>query len=138
MLGYWNRPEEDALVWNGDWFAGGDLGRLDADGYVWLEGRANELMNAGGFRVSPVEVENVLAQHPNVSEVGVAEVRVSEETTIIGAFIVPSPGTTPDEKTLLAFTRERLAAYKCPRMIRFVQTLPRTANGKLIRKALAR
>lgn len=136
MLRYWNRPEEDALVWHGEWFTGGDLGRVDADGYVWLEGRADEIMNAGGFRVSPIEVESVIAQHPDVAEVGVAEVRVSEDTAIIGAFIVPASGHSPDEKSILAFTQERLAAYKCPRLIRFVTNLPRTANGKLIHKAL--
>jgi acyl-coenzyme A synthetase/AMP-(fatty) acid ligase len=136
LLQYWNRPEEDALVWKGGWFAGGDLGRIDQDGYVWLEGRADEIMNAGGFRVSPIEVENVLAQHADVAEAGVCELRVSEETTIIAALVVPAPGRAPAEQTILAFAQERLAAYKCPKLIRFVQSLPRTTNGKLIRKAL--
>ena len=120
----------------GEWFATGDMAEIDADGYVWLHGRADELMNAGGFRVSPMEVEGVLLQHPQVAEAGVREWRVSETASIVAAFVVPQAGAAPDEAELLAFVSERLAAYKCPKQIWFVPALPRTPNGKLIRKAL--
>lgn len=131
MLRYWgDEPPAD------DWFATGDMADIDADGYVWYHGRGDDLMNAGGFRVSPLEVESVLLQHPQVSEAGVREWKVSETASIIAAFIVPHAGMSPNEEAVLAFVSERLAAYKCPKQIWFVPALPRTANGKLIRKAL--
>lgn len=133
MLRYWG---DEPL--QGDWFATGDTAEIDAHGYLWYHGRADDLMNAGGFRVSPLEVDAVLMQHPQVAEAAVREWRVSETATIIAAFVVPHPGTSPDEAGILSFMRERLAAYKCPKQIWFVPALPRTANGKLIRKALER
>jgi acyl-coenzyme A synthetase/AMP-(fatty) acid ligase len=133
FLRYWGEEPSSE-----PWFATGDLGEIDADGYVWYRGRADDLMNAGGFRVSPLEVEAVLLQHAQVADAGVREWRVSETATIIAAFIVPAEGTQPDEAAILAFVRERLAAYKCPKQIWFVPALPRTANGKLVRKALER
>lgn len=137
MLGYWNRPDDTAKVFDGDWFAGGDLGHFDEDGYFWFDGRADDLMNAGGYRVSPLEVESVLFQHPAVLDAGAREWRISPELTIIAAFVVPQPGMSADPAALKAFARERLAAYKCPREIFLVNALPRTANGKLKRNAMA-
>lgn len=131
FLRYWG---EEPMA--GEWFATGDTAAFDADGYVWCHGRIDDMMNAGGFRVSPLEVEHVLLQHPAVAEAGVREWRVSETASIIAAFLVPGAGTIPDETEVLAFVRDRLAAYKCPKQIWFVPALPRTANGKLNRKAL--
>jgi len=131
MLRYWGEEPP-----HGEWFATGDAAEIDAEGYVWYRGRADDMMNAGGFRVSPLEVESVLLQHPEVAEAGVREWRVSETASIIAAFIVPHPGRSPGEESILAFVSERLAAYKRPKQIWFVPALPRTANGKLIRKAL--
>lgn len=133
FLRYWGEEPSSE-----PWFATGDTGEIDPDGYVWYRGRADDLMNAGGFRVSPLEVEAALLQHAQVADAGVREWRVSETATIIAAFIVPVEGAQPDEAAILAFVRERLAAYKCPRQIWFVPALPRTANGKLVRKALER
>jgi acyl-coenzyme A synthetase/AMP-(fatty) acid ligase len=96
------------------------------------------MMNAGGFRVSPLEVEKVLLHHPGVADAGVREWRVSETASIIAAFLVRRGGASVNEDAVLAFVRERLAAYKCPKQIWFVPALPRTANGKLNRKALER
>ncbi|MDP4026016.1 AMP-binding protein [Methylobacterium sp. NEAU 140] len=137
MLGYWHRPEEEAEVFRGDWFVGGDLARLDADGYLWFEGRNNDLMKAMGYRVAPNEVEVVLATHPSVAEVGVAELPVRADVSVICGFVVLQPGAAPDADALLAWCAERLAAYKRPREIRFLDALPRTANGKVQRKRLA-
>ena len=133
LLRYWGEETSGE-----EWFATGDLGHIDADGYVWYGGRADDLMNAGGFRVSPLEVETVLLQHPDVADAGAREWRVSETASIIAAFIVPRDGCSPQEQHILSFMRERLAAYKVPKQIRFVQALPRTANGKLNRRALDR
>jgi acyl-coenzyme A synthetase/AMP-(fatty) acid ligase len=137
MLGYWNRPDEEADVLRGEWFAGGDLASLDADGYLWFHGRNDDLMNAMGYRVSPNEVEAVLLGHPDVAEAGVSELAVRSDVKVIAAFVVRRPGAEPDAKALLAWCGERLAAYKTPREIRFLGALPRTANGKVQRKRLA-
>jgi len=94
------------------------------------------MMNAGGYRVSPLEVEGVILQHPDVADCGIRDWRVSDTASIIAAFIVPHAGVKPTEDSILAFLQGRLAAYKCPKQIWFVPALPRTANGKLIRKAL--
>jgi acyl-coenzyme A synthetase/AMP-(fatty) acid ligase len=137
MLGYWHRPEEEALVYRGDWFCGGDLASLDGDGYVWHHGRNNDVMNAMGYRVSPVEVEMALADHPAIAEIAVTEVQVRADVSVVAAFIVLREGMAADPAELGQFAESRLAAYKCPREWRFVSTLPRTANGKVQRKKLA-
>lgn len=135
MLGYWNRPQEEAAMLRGDWFLTGDLGCLDEDGYVWLAGRSDDMMNALGYRVSPVEVEAVLQQHEAVAEAAAVERPVREDVSVITAFIVWRDGRA-DPDGLLAHARERLAGYKVPREIRTVEQLPRTANGKVRRADL--
>lgn len=137
MLGYWKRPDEEAEVMRGEWFTGGDLGSIDADGYVTHLGRANELMNAGGYRVSPLEIEAALSACPGIAEVACSEIRIRSDVSIIGAFVVGNNGIQIDADTVKAFAAERLAAYKVPREIVFIDKLPRTANGKVQRKALA-
>ena len=142
MLGYWRREVETAEAFRDDWFLTGDLATMDAKGHVFPAGRADDVMNPMGYRVSPFEIESVLVEHPFVAEVAVTEVEVRPSVRIIIAFVVPSetagqqPGD-PIAAALLAFAGERLAAYKCPREVRFVEALPRTANGKVTRRALA-
>lgn len=137
MLGYWNRPDEEAEVVRGEWFVGGDLVAIAADGYVTFHGRADDLMNAQGYRVSPLEVEAVLAGHPSVAEVAVAEREVRPGVRIVSAWVVPRRDGQLDVPALLAYAAEHLAAYKCPRDVVTVERLPRTANGKLLRRNLA-
>jgi acyl-coenzyme A synthetase/AMP-(fatty) acid ligase len=136
MLGYWNRPDEEREVLRGEWFAGGDIAMIDDDGYVHHRGRANELMKALGYRVSPLEVEAALAQHPAIAEVACAEMRVRADVSVIVAFVVAQPGAAPDTADIERFAAERLAEYKRPRRIEFVDSLPRTPNGKVKRAAL--
>jgi acetyl-CoA synthetase len=136
MLGYWQRPQEEALVCRGDWFVGGDLAVIDPEGYVFHRGRANDLMKALGYRVSPLEVEAALSEHPSVAEVACAEVKVRADVSVIAAFVVPHAGIEADAADIERFAAGRLAAYKRPRCIVFVEALPRTANGKIIRQAL--
>jgi acyl-coenzyme A synthetase/AMP-(fatty) acid ligase len=135
MLRYWERPAEDAQAWRGDWFVGGDLAHLDSDGYVIHHGRADDVLNAGGYRVSPQEVERVLAGAPGVADVGVAEVTVRDGVRVVGAFVVPEPGGC-DPEAVQAYAARALATYKVPRVVRLVDELPRTANGKLLRREL--
>src|SRR5271166_242576 len=136
MLGYWNRPEEEAAAFRGEWFIGGDLAEFDEDGFVWHHGRNDDVMNAFGYRVSPLEVEKALSTHPDVADVAVAERNVANDVSVIAAFVLMKPGSAKDEAALLAHAATRLAVYKRPRMIVFVNDLPRTANGKLSRRML--
>ncbi len=137
MLGYWERPDEETQVRRGPWFIGGDLAVMDGDGYVAHRGRANDIMKALGYRVAPQEVEATLALHPDVADVACTEVRVRADISVIGAFIVPkNPLNPPSADAIKAFAAERLATYKCPREIVFIESLPRTPNGKLKRSAL--
>ena len=140
MRGYWNRPDEEDLVYRGEWFIGGDLAHFDADGYLYYHGRNDDVMNAMGYRVSPLEVEHCLSQHPAVAEVAVTELQVRDEVSVIAAFVVPRDPDEPDgidAAPLLARAHAHLAAYKCPREIIFIDALPRTANGKVRRRDLA-
>ena len=137
MLGYWKRPEEEQQAFRGDWFVSGDLVEFDEDGYMWRHGRADEVMNAGGFRVSPAEVEKCLLSFPNVAEAAVAERAGRDgETTIIKAFIVMRDAAPTDESAILAHCHSHLATYKRPKAVVFLEALPRNANGKLKRDLL--
>lgn len=138
MLGYWKRPEEEAEVYRESWFIGGDAGVMDEEGYVTHLGRHNDLMNAGGYRVSPAEVEHELARHSAVADVGVAEIPIREGVSIIAAFVVPNDKADNRlAEDLAAFAAATLAAYKCPKDYILVKSLPRTGNGKLKRADLA-
>jgi acyl-coenzyme A synthetase/AMP-(fatty) acid ligase len=134
MLGYWNRPEEELLVMRGPWFTGGDLAHLDEDGYLWFHGRNDDLLNTHGYRLSPLEIERVLAQHPDIADVAVGEVSVAADLTVLSAFVVPHHPTR--EAAILDWAKEHLASYKQPRRVIFLDRLPRTPNGKLLRRAL--
>ena len=136
MLGYWNRPDEEKLVYRGDWFLTGDLATMDDEGYVSHHGRADDLMNALGYRVSPAEVEKVLGSHPDVAEVAVAEIQVRPDVSVIGAFLVPKEGAAPNAEAIKSYAEERLAGYKVPREYVFLENLPRSPNGKVRRAEL--
>ncbi len=134
MLGYMGAPEATAEKFAGDWFLTGDRGAMDASGAIRYLGRADDMMNAGGFRVSPIEVEAALAGHPGITEVAVTDIEVKEDARVIMAFYT---GPEPlDAKSLDAHCRARLAAYKCPRGFFHVESLPTGANGKLLRRDL--
>ena len=135
MLGYWNRPEETARAFRGEWFVTGDRAVMRADGAIVSRGRADDLMNAGGYRVSPAEIEAALLAHPGVAEAAAVELAVRPGVSIVAAFYVPA-GPPPPEAELAAHCAARLARYKCPRAFRAVAALPRDANGKLLRRRL--
>ncbi|MXN64849.1 AMP-binding protein [Stappia sp. GBMRC 2046] len=136
MLGYWRRPDDTASVFRGDWFLTGDLARIDEDGYVWYGGRSDDVMNAFGYRVAPQEVELALSAHPDVAEVAVTDVPAGNGISLVTAFIVLREGAARDESALGEFAAARLAEYKRPKVYRFVDALPRTASGKVLRRAL--
>jgi acyl-coenzyme A synthetase/AMP-(fatty) acid ligase len=136
MLGYWNAPEETEAAFRGEWFVTGDLAEMAPDGYVAHRGRADDVMNAGGYRVAPQEVEAALAGCPGVLEAAAAAVEVRPGVSIIALFVVPEPGARVEPAAVTAWCASRLAAYKQPRHVEIVDALPRTATGKLLRRAL--
>lgn len=135
--GYWRRPEETAKTLAGGWLHTGDLAQRDADGCYRIVGRVKDLIISGGENIYPAEVESVLAGHPEVAEVTVIGVPDAKWGEVPRALIVPRPGTTPTAEALLAYCQGRLARYKTPKTVRFVEALPRTAAGKVDRRALA-
>ncbi|MEJ6401995.1 class I adenylate-forming enzyme family protein [Yoonia sp. 2307UL14-13] len=134
MIGYLDAPEDTAARFQGDWFLTGDIGIMDDQGAITYAGRADDMMNAGGYRVSPIEVENVLTAHPAIAEAAACGVQVRKGTTIIAAFYVTTDMI--DDGDLHDFVAARLAGYKCPRVYIAKDTLPRGANNKLLRRVL--
>lgn len=133
-LGYWNAPDETAQRYQGDWFLTGDMVSMAADGAVTYLGRDDDMMNAGGFRVSPIEVERIMSTFPGISDCAAAEVSVKEGTTVIALFYTAAQDL--DEAALMAFASQTLARYKCPRLFQRIDALPRNPNGKVQRKQL--
>jgi acyl-coenzyme A synthetase/AMP-(fatty) acid ligase len=133
MLGYLHSGAPD-LPLLGDWFVTGDRAQMVEDGAIFYLGRNDDMMNAGGFRVSPLEVERALATHPALHDIACAEVIVREGVSVIAAFYTAD--TPQDEAVLKAYAAERLARYKQPRLYRHCDSLPRGANGKLSRRVL--
>src|SRR5207247_6783485 len=129
MLGYWNQPEETAACFHGDWFLTGDYARRDADGYLWVLGRKDDLLKSFGYRVSPHEVERVLKEHPEVADAAVRGEEVAPEKLIVVAYVVPRPGSSVRPDDVAAYARGRLASYKAPKVVYLVDDLPRTRNG---------
>lgn len=135
MAGYEGNPEANAASFAAGWFRTGDRGRLDAEGFLTLEGRIKELINRGGEKVSPLEVDRVLESHPRIREAvtfGVPHPVWGEE---VAAVIVASDQLT--EKEVIAYCRERLVSFKVPQRIYFVDVVPRTPTGKVQRRAVA-
>jgi long-chain acyl-CoA synthetase len=136
MKGYHNNPEATAAAITDGWLHTGDLGYRDADGFLYVVDRIKDLIIRGGFNVYPREVEEVLYGHPSVAEaavVGRPDERLGEE---IVAVLALRPGATLDTAELIAYCRERLADYKCPREVRVLDTLPKSATGKLLKREL--
>jgi malonyl-CoA/methylmalonyl-CoA synthetase len=137
FAGYWKRPQASAESFADGWFRTGDLGSIDADGYVRILGRAKELIITGGLNVYPREVEEVLLSHPDVAEVAVIGAPSDEWGEVVTAFVVPA-GDHSTAEPLLAFAADQLAPFKRPRVVHFVDSLPRNALGKVLKHELAR
>jgi long-chain acyl-CoA synthetase len=137
MRGYYNRPEATAEVMKDGWFRSGDLGRRDKDGFYYIVDRAKDMIIRGGFNVYPREIEEVLMTHPAVSRAAVIGVPHQSHGEEIKAVVIRQSGATVTEAELVAWGREQMAAYKYPRIVEFVETLPMTATGKLLKRALS-
>lgn len=136
MLGYWNRPDETAATLRDGWLLTGDLGYMDEDGYFYVVDRKKDMIIAGGYNIYPREVEEVLYEHPDIQEVVVAGVPDPYRGETVKAYIVLKEGANVTEKQLDEYSRKNLAAYKVPRIYEFRSELPKTAVGKILRRAL--
>ena len=137
MTGYWNRPEDTAMVLRDGWYHTGDGGYFDAGGYVFLAGRIKDMIITGGENVYPIEVEDVLAHHPGVAAVAVIGAPDPVWGERVHAVICPAPGTEVTAQELIGWARDRLAHYKCPTRVSFLEAgLPLTSVGKIDKKAL--
>ena len=137
FMGYLDDPEQTARVLTADgWLRTGDIAVTDDDGYLYLVDRAKDLIIVSGFNVYPAEVEDVIAQHPAVAEVGVVGVTHPHTGEAVKAWVVVREGMTVDEDTLISWCNEHLARYKSPAKVLFVDELPRNVSGKLLRRSL--
>lgn len=139
MQGYWNREAETKATFRNGWLRTGDLGKMDEDGYFYMVERAKDVIIASGFKVYPREVEEVLFQHPAVSEAAVAGAPDTYRGETVAAFVVLKPGVEASEKTkqeLIQYCKQVLTAYKVPRILEFRQSLPKSLIGKVLRREL--
>ncbi len=130
MRGYYADPEATARAFEGGWFHSGDVGVMHADGYVELKDRSKDIIVSGGENISTIEVEHAIVKHPAVQEVAVVSTPHEKWGEVPKAFVALKPGTTATEAEIIAFTRERLAPFKCPKAVEFGE-LPKTATGKI-------
>lgn len=134
--GYWQKPEETARAMAGGLLRTGDVGFMDVDGWFYIVDRKKDLINAAGYKVWPREVEDVLYGHPAVREVAVVGVPDEYRGETVKAFVSLKPGQEADEVELIAFCKERMAAYKYPRQVEILDELPKTPSGKILRREL--
>ena len=137
MKGFLGKPEETAKVLTADgWFRTGDIGRVDADGFVYVEDRLKDMIISGGENVYSPEVERVLAEHPAVAEVAVIGVPDDTWGEVVKAVVSLRPGAAATEEELVGWCRERLAHFKCPRSVDVLEALPRNPTGKILKRSL--
>ncbi|MBN6055020.1 acyl-CoA synthetase [Nonomuraea sp. RK-328] len=136
MLGYWNDPDKTAEVFRGGWFHSGDLGIMDADGYLTVVDRKKDMIKSGGENVASREVEEAIYGHPAVAEAAVFGVPDEKWIEAVTAAVVLREGATLTAEELIAFLRERLAPFKTPKRVTFVDALPKNASGKVLKREL--
>ncbi len=137
MKGYWNRPEATAQAIDADgWFRSGDAGYFDADGYLYIHDRVKDMIVSGGENVYPAEVENALFSHPAVADAAVIGVPDPRWGEAVKAVVVLRPGQSVEAAELIGHCRERIAGYKTPKSVDFVEVLPRNPSGKVLRREL--
>lgn len=136
MKEYYGRPDETAQVIRDGWFFTGDIGRMDEDGYFYLVDRAKDMINVSGFKVWPRELEDVLIQHPSLREAAVVGVSDALSGEAVKAFVVLKENALVKEQELIEFCRSRIAVYKAPRYVEFIDALPKNPAGKILRREL--
>ncbi len=136
MKGYWNKPAETRNAIRNGWLYTGDIATMDQDGYFRIVDRKKDMIIASGYNVYPRDIEEVLYQHPKILEAAVAGISDAYRGETVKAFIVLKPGETATSDDIIAFCRERLAPFKCPRLVEFRDSLPKTMVGKILRRQL--
>ena len=137
MKGYWQKPEETAATITPDgWLKTGDAGYLDEDGYLYIHDRVKDMIISGGENIYPAEIENALMSHPGVADVAAIGVPSEKWGETVKAIVVKAEGADPTADDIIAFSRERLAHFKCPTSVDFVDALPRNPSGKILRREL--
>jgi len=139
FLGYWKNDDATRRKFTGEWCRTGDLAKRDADGYLWYQGRADDVFKAAGYRIGPSEIENCLVKHPAVANAAVVPSPDPERGAVVKAFIVLTPGHPPSpalEEDIRQHVRGRLAPYEYPKEIEFIEALPMTTTGKVQRRVL--
>lgn len=132
--GYWNKPEATAAAFHDGWFLTGDVAIMDPEGWFYIVDRKKDMINASGYKVWPREVEDVLYRHPAVREAAVVGIPDAYRGETVKAFVALRSEAAAEE--LIAFCRERLAAYKVPRQVEFLEEIPKTPSGKFLRRRL--
>ena len=136
MKGYFNRPEANAEAFRDGWFHTGDLGRMDAEGYLYIVDRKKDMVVSGGYNVYSKEVEQVLGQHPDIADAAVVGVPDALYGEAVAAFVQPRPGVRLSAESVIEHCRVQLAGYKRPRHVIFVDALPRNSLGKVLKSEL--
>ena len=135
-MGYYKQPEETAAVLKDGWFHSGDIGTLDKDGYLSIVDRKKDMIIAGGYNIYPLEIDDVLTGHPKVFEACTIGVPDAYRGETVKAFIVTVEGETLTEADVIQYCKDQLAAYKVPKIIEFIDELPKSAVGKVLRRKL--
>ena len=130
MAGYFRQPEATAEAFRGGWFHSGDLAVMHPDGYIELRDRKKDIIISGGENISTIEVEQMVAKHPDVLEVAVVAIPDERWGEVPKAFVMLKPGANPTEQDIITFCRERMAHFKCPKAVEFTE-LPKTSTGKV-------
>jgi len=136
MMGYWHQPAATNRAIRNGWFHTGDAGYLDSAGYIYIYDRVKDMIISGGENIYPAEVESALFGHPAVADVAVIGVPDDKWGEAVKAMVVKRPGAEVNAEELIGFARERIAHYKAPRTIDFVEALPRTPTGKILKREL--
>ncbi len=135
-MGYWNNPEETAKQLKDGWLHTGDLAYMDEEYYVFIVDRTKDMIIAGGYNIYPAEIDGVIFGHPKVQDVMCVGIPDDYRGETLKAFIVPKPGETITEEEIITFCRQKLAAYKVPKLVEFRSELPRSSIGKALRRVL--
>jgi len=134
--GYWNKPEATAQTLRDGWVYTGDMGKLDAEGYLTFMGRFKEMIKVSGYSVFPEEVETILTKHPAIAQAAVIGVPDPDKGEVVKAFVVLKPGQSASAAELVAWSRDNMAVYKAPREVKLIDALPATGAGKVLRRLL--
>ena len=136
FLKYWNLADATSEARHDGWFFTGDYARQDENGYIWFLGRKDDIINTFGFRVSPHEVERVIKAHEAVADCVAIGEEVGSDKTLVSICVIREPTANISEDELLDYGLEKLAKYKAPKKVHFMESYPRTKNGKVLRKQL--